>query len=240
MSLLSPSRTFYSEKARYNPGISTAGRYRINIQIGSEQFHVVIQLQESRTFNYIMDELQPVFDLTEFQRANTRIYLQTILGETEILVNSRPNYGTERNIDYIGIPANPERLPSAQRNGGIWLCFTIIMLFVAAALVAFIGVEFFILRPRLIASTKLKLSSEGMPPLASAAPITASMVTPLPVVDPVPSAVPVANASPVTTGSKNASVSTGPTVLLSSMTHKQRKRMATSLLSAVGDLRRTW
>lgn len=177
MSLSSPTRTFYNEKVRFNTGSSTAGRYRVNIQIGSEQFHVVLRLPESRTFNYIMDELQLLFKLSEYQRVNTRIYLQTILGETEILVNSRPNYGTDRNIDYIGIPANPGQLPAVQRNGGVWLCFTIILLFVGATLSTFIGVEFFLLRPRLLASVSANRTLP-VPSASMAGPITASMAMP--------------------------------------------------------------
>lgn len=159
--MLSPARTYYSEKARQAAGLGQAGRFRVNVQIGLEQFHVVIQMPETRTFNYIMDELQPMFHLSEYQRFHTRIFLQTILGETEILVNSRPNYTTERHIDYVGIPLNPIRVSSVQRRAGSWRCLAIFMLIHVLALGAFLAVEFFVLRPRLVAAVRREVANRN-------------------------------------------------------------------------------
>ncbi|BFZ54214.1 hypothetical protein PYCC9005_001247 [Savitreella phatthalungensis] len=51
-----------------------------------------------------MDAIQPALNLTEWQRRNARCYLETLRGETEVLVDSRPNYVTFKRIDYIGVP----------------------------------------------------------------------------------------------------------------------------------------
>ena len=149
MSLLSPSRTYYSEKPRLQQPYS--GRHRINLQIGTEQAYLNMHLPPSRSFNIIMDELQQVLQLSEYQRVHTRIYLQTVLGETEVLVNSRPNYTTERAIDYIGIPANPSNANMMTGGGTVWFWLSLFFFLVALALGLFLVVEFFVLRPRLVA-----------------------------------------------------------------------------------------
>lgn len=147
-------------------GQKIVGRYRVNVQIGIDQLHVLVQLPQIRTFNLILDELQSVIKLSSFQRLHTRIYLQTILGETEILVNSRPNFATERNIDYVGIPANPTRLSSVQRNGRFFLSIAIILALMVAGLGTFIAVDFLVLRRQLENDIRRSIQQNSIPPRA--------------------------------------------------------------------------
>lgn len=163
MSLLSPSHTYYSEKVRSAAGLGLAGRYRINVQIGTEQYHVTLHLPETRTFNEILDDLQPMFSLSEYQRMHTRIFLQTLLGETEVLVNSRPNYATERNIDYVAIPANLTgvRTNGAKRSSRSCKCLVVVLLLLILGLATFVAIDFLVLRPKLMAQTRRAAS--GLP-----------------------------------------------------------------------------
>lgn len=102
-----------------------------------------------------MDELQPVLGLSDYQRIHTRIYLQTVLGETEVLVNSRPNYTTERNIDYVGIPDVPRLSQVVSSTSRLLLLSTGFMSLLAILLGIFIAIEFVILRPRIITLARL-------------------------------------------------------------------------------------
>lgn len=140
--------------------MAQAGRQRVNVQLAGETLCVNMHLLELHTFNHVMDELGSLFKLTPYQRSQTRIYLQSKVGETEILVSSRPHYATTRGIDYVGIPANPVRLSRTQRHARLWLCLFLASFLALQVLTAFLVVEVVVLKPRALRQVRQDRSRE--------------------------------------------------------------------------------
>ncbi|ORY76596.1 hypothetical protein BCR37DRAFT_161281 [Protomyces lactucae-debilis] len=165
--------------------MAQASRHRINVQHAGETLCINLHLLELHTFTHIMDELEPLLKLTPYQRSHTRIYLQSKVGETEVLVSSRPHYATTRGIDYVGIPANPTpHMSRFQRRGRLWLCLFLLTLLALQAVSVLLVIELVILKPRAVRSARDARASEVQGLQAAIGGPVAGLGTVAPVMDP--------------------------------------------------------